>query len=84
MAGMVVLPLTIDWSPTRTYDLDGEADRRVLYERVLRESADTDELAELLDAELLTELWPSLWLPREVRSRWERRFPELADASFQL
>lgn len=77
-AGIVNLPLNIDWSPKRTYDLNDEADRRVLYERVLREALRVDQLAELLNAGLLTRVWPHLWLPREVRARWEHRFPELA------
>lgn len=42
-AGVVELPITIDWGPKRRYDLGGDADRRVVYEVVLQEAASTED-----------------------------------------
>jgi hypothetical protein len=36
---MIELPVTIDWGPKRVYDIARDADRRIVYERVLREAA---------------------------------------------
>jgi hypothetical protein len=43
-SGVVELPITIDWGPRRRYDLDTDADRRIVYERVLREAGDAEEV----------------------------------------
>lgn len=78
-SGRIELPRWIAWGPERHYDLDDDHDRRHLYEIVLREAADPDELAAYLNQNRLCRLWPSLWLPHQIRARWEARFPELAD-----
>jgi len=78
-SGIVTLPTSIDWAPTdHTYDLDDPDDRRWAYMRVVREATTITDLERLLDADLLIELWPSLFLPPQCRDAWERRFPELA------
>ena len=71
------LPITIDWGGARSYDLGSEADRRILYERVLREAASTAEVCEWVDGAALVALWSQLWLPQRLRRRWEDAFPEL-------
>jgi hypothetical protein len=76
--GVVTLPLRMDWSQQHRYDLDLDSDRRLLYETVLNEALYPDDLGELLNAELLTRIWPQLWLPARVRGMWEEHFPELA------
>ena len=76
-AGVVELPITIDWGPKRGYDLGTDADRRVVYEMVLQEAADAEEVARYVNGVVLVQLWPRLWLPRRVRQRWEERFSEL-------
>jgi hypothetical protein len=75
--GVVELPVTIDWGPRRTYDLAAEADRRILYERVTREAASTDEVCRWIDGTALQAVWPQLWLPERLRRSWEAVLPEL-------
>jgi hypothetical protein len=80
-SGVVELPITIDWGPKRDYDLGRDADRRVVYEVVLQEAADAEEVARYVNGAVLVEVWPRLFLPRRVRQRWEERFPELTPAA---
>ncbi|MGV9847295.1 hypothetical protein ACWDWU_00605 [Streptomyces sp. NPDC003442] len=53
-AGGVTLPRHIDWGPHYVYDLAGEADFRLMYERVIREAQTRDDLDAYLHA---TSLW---------------------------
>jgi|NGEPerStandDraft_6_1074524.scaffolds.fasta_scaffold55001_3 hypothetical protein len=80
-SGTVELPVTIDWGPGCSYDLGEDADRRVVYERVLREAASTVEVCRYVNGRALLDVWGRLWLPRRVRSNWEERFPELVRAA---
>ena len=80
-AGVIELPITIDWGPKRGYDLARDADRRVVYEVVLQEAADTAQVARYVNGGVLVEVWPRLFLPRRVRERWEERVPELVQAA---
>lgn len=80
-SGTVELPVTIDWGPRRSYDLGEDADRRVVYERVLREAASTGEVCRFVNGRALVEVWGRLWLPRRVRTSWEERFPDLVRAA---
>ncbi len=75
---VVELPLRLDWSPKRHYDLADHGDRRTLYERTLTQALRTEDLQAFANRSLLLELWPRLWLPQQVRDLWEGRFPELA------
>lgn len=75
---VVELPLRLDWSPKRLYDLSDDGDRRSLYERALNEALRVEDLQEFLNEDVLVELWPRLWLPQQVRALWEGRFPHLA------
>jgi hypothetical protein len=76
--GVVTLPRHLDWSGHPEYDLSRPARLASLYKIVLTEAATVDDLSTWLDRELLTRLWPTLWLPPRLRQRWEQRFPELA------
>lgn len=78
--GVVELPLRMDWSQQRRYNLDRDGDQRLFYETVLNEALHPDDLRELLNSELLARLWSQLWLPRRVRDLWETRFPPLVAA----
>jgi excisionase family DNA binding protein len=80
-SGVVELPITIDWGPKRGYDLGRDADRRVVYEMVLQEAADAEEVARYVNGAVLVQVWPRLWLPRRVRQRWEERFSELTQVA---
>lgn len=77
-AGVVELPITMDWGPRRIYDLGRDADRRIVYEVVLQEAASTGEVVRYVNGTALVENWRNLWLPRRVRRTWEERFPELS------
>jgi hypothetical protein len=80
-SGVVELPITIDWGPRRRYDLGSDADRRIVYERVLREAGDAEEVGRYVNGVILVDVWPRLWLPQRVRLAWEQRFPELTHAA---
>ncbi|WUH90402.1 hypothetical protein OG900_10010 [Streptomyces sp. NBC_00433] len=76
-SGHVTLPTALDWSQQRHYDLSLDKDRRRLYETVIREACDPADLRRFLNAGLLHDLWPHLWLPARPKAVWEDRFPEL-------
>jgi len=79
--GLIELPITIDWGPKRVYDMGRHAERRIVYERVLREAATTDEVTRYVNGAVLREEWSQLFLPLRIRQVWEQRFPELARAA---
>lgn len=78
--GLVELPSRLDWSEQGTYDLDEPRELNLMYEVVLREAMDVQDLRRYLDGPMLRTVWRRLFLPQRVRDLWERRFPELADA----
>jgi hypothetical protein len=80
-AGPLELPITIDWGPSRVYDMGRDHDRRVVYELVLQEAASPDEVVRYVNGEALAAVWTRLWLPRRVRQAWEERFAELTPAA---
>lgn len=79
--GCLTLPGHLDWGPRRTYDLSDPSDVRLFYMRVVRESANAEDLRGLLNAGLLRQVWSRLVLPPRVRVLWESRFPELSHAA---
>ena len=78
--GLVHLPRHLDWSGSARYDLDSPGRVLDLYRTVLIEATKPADLHDFLDRATLVQLWPSMWLPRELRSAWEARFPELLRA----
>ncbi|HZN74345.1 MAG TPA: hypothetical protein VFC00_21975 [Micromonosporaceae bacterium] len=76
--GTVTLPQHLDWSGNASYDLDKPARLASMYRTVLNEASSPDDLHAWIDGRLLVRLWPTLWLPPQVRQLWESRFPELA------
>jgi y4mF family transcriptional regulator len=79
--GIVVLPVTLDWSPKKRYDVADIDDRLRMYEAVLNEALDPADLQGFVNRNLLIEAWPELLVPKRVRARWESVFPELAARS---
>jgi hypothetical protein len=79
VTGVVELPHRMVWLPPedRRFDLGDAYDLTRVYEIVLRESVQFDELRTWLDAPTLLRLWPQLFLPRGVRLAWEQRHPQL-------
>jgi hypothetical protein len=80
-AGVVELPLRLDWSEQGRYDLSDPPQRNLMYEVVIRESMRVEDLRAYLDGRTLRRVWRQLWLPRKVRELWESRFPDLARAA---
>jgi hypothetical protein len=78
--GTVNLPPHLDWSGSASYDLDKPARVASMYRTVLMEAGSPDDLRAWIDGRVLAHLWPSLWLPPQVRRLWESRFPELTSA----
>ena len=82
ITGVVRLPRHLDWSGSADYDLDSPGRIVDLYRTVLIEATSAADLHGFLDRTMLTLLWPSLWLPSDLRRAWEERFPELDRADF--
>ncbi|WP_328342383.1 hypothetical protein [Micromonospora sp. NBC_00421] len=76
-AGVIILPRHLDWSGHAEYDLSRPARLASMYKVVLTEAGTVDDLNTWLHADLLRMLWPTLWLPPQLRRRWEEAFPEL-------
>lgn len=76
--GTVTLPRHFDWSGRAEYDLNRTARLASMYQVVLTEASAVEDLNTWRDADLLRRLWPTLWLPTQLRQRWEEAFPELA------
>lgn len=76
--GTVTLPRHLDWSGHAEYNLDRPARLASMYKVVLTEASTVEDLNKWLDVDLLRRLWPTLWLPSQLRQRWEDTFPELA------
>jgi len=76
--GTVSLPQHLDWSGNASYDLDKPTRLASMYRTVLNEASSVDDLRAWIDGQMLTRLWPTLWLPPQLQRLWESRFPELA------
>ena len=76
-SGLVALPNRLFWQPDHRFDLDDGDELAWMYENVLREAVSADELRTWLDGDTLIRLWPTIFVPRGVRSAWERRHPGL-------
>lgn len=77
VSGAVRLPLRLDWSERAEFHLDDGAERNVMYERVIREAMQVDDLRSYLNEKVLHQVWRDLFLPARVRQSWEERFPDL-------
>jgi len=70
--GVVELPLRVQWSGRRRYDLSDRQDRARVYELVLREGTE-DDVRRFVRLGELEALWDDLLLPPHVRAAWEHR-----------
>ena len=68
-SGRVHLPLHLDWSSGREYDLDDPADRARVYETVLREGT-FDDLRTFIDPAHLADALQRMFLPIAVAEGW--------------
>jgi hypothetical protein len=80
VSGVVRLPASVGWTGRTEYDLDDDADRDVLYERVLVEATSVEDVTAVLDETLLRSNWRRLFLPAAVRRAWEHQFIDLVGA----
>lgn len=80
-SGVVELPSHLDWSEQGRYNLDDLRELSVMYERVLREAENAEDLRRYVNAAMLRRVWHRMFLPRRVRDLWERRFPDLPRAA---
>lgn len=78
VSGIVTLPLDLNWTPRRAYDMASPSAVRSLYQVVLREARTEADLEQHLDRDLLRALWPTLTLPKHIRQAWEAIHPSLA------
>lgn len=78
-SGHLELPLNVYWGPAYSFDLANGSDVVEAYQATLREGRVIDQV-QLLNKDLLIEIWPELILPVRVRDLWEQRFPEVAAA----
>ncbi|WP_347404643.1 hypothetical protein [Solwaraspora sp. WMMD1047] len=76
-SGVITLPRHLDWSGHAEYDLSRPARLVSMYKVVLTEAGSVDDLGTWLNADLLRRIWPTLWLPPQLRRQWEEAFPEL-------
>ncbi|MDN5860260.1 MAG: hypothetical protein L0H84_16750 [Pseudonocardia sp.] len=75
--GVLELPITVHWGPSRAFDLADTGQLRLAYRALVREG--TPEVQEeLLNEALLRAEWAELILPERCQALWEERFPELA------
>ena len=72
--GIVTLPRHLDWSGAADYDLDSPGRIVDLYRTVLIEATKPADLHTFLDRAILTQLWPSLWLPTDCAARGKNAF----------
>jgi hypothetical protein len=82
VSGAVELTLRLFWSlPGHQLDLSVRDMRLRLYQTVLREASQPDELSEYLNCSLLIQLWRALYLPKDVLHAWEDQHPQLRTAA---
>lgn len=78
VGGRHQLPRQLDSSARTVWDFGDGDDRKMAYATVLREARTRADLTQWLHADVLVDLWPVLYLPREVRRPWQDRHPVLA------
>ena len=69
VSGRIRLPLHLDWSSGREYDLDDPVDRARVYEIVLREGT-LDDLRTFVDPQRLADALQRMFLPTAIAEAW--------------
>lgn len=78
-AGILTLGVNLYWNGDNPhFDLADPDDVRMAYQIVLREAANDDQLAELINPVVLAQYWSRLRLPERLRALWESVHPQLA------
>lgn len=74
----VTLPLHLNWSTTgQQFDLRNRRERLHCYEIVLVEG-DGKDIVKYIDGTLLVDLWPEIYLPREIKTAWTEAIEEIS------
>lgn len=79
--GVVELPLHLDWSEQRRYNLDDPRQLSLMYEVVLREAQNVEDLRRFVNGAALQAAWSRMFLPQRVRALWQAHFPALSKAA---
>jgi hypothetical protein len=82
-SGLVTPPRRLWWSGEEgtAFDLANRVQAAELYEAIFEAARTYQDITDLLDARLLTELWPELGMRRATRQAWEAAHPVLAAAA---
>lgn len=81
VAGLIELPQRLFWSGAdRVFDLSDRDRLLEMYEAVFDAARTQADLAEYLDGETVTRVWPQLALSPRVRRAWEAAHPDLPRA----
>jgi hypothetical protein len=83
LTGTVTLPVVLDWTPKKNYDIAVPRERKELYELVLAEAHSEKDIERYINGEALQELWDELYIPRRVRYAWESVHPGLGLRKYQ-
>ena len=68
--GLLEVPITVHWGPSRVFDLGESGMRRMVYQALVREC--TSQMQEaLLNEKLLSQEWDGLISPERCRALWE-------------
>ena len=78
LSGRHRLPLRLDASARPLYDFADPQRRDLAYRTVLMEACSAKDLTDWLDRDALLDMWPQLYLPKNVRAAWERQHPQLS------
>ena len=78
-AGLHRLPLRLEASARPLYDFADPHRRDLAYRTVLMETCSVGDLTDWLDRDALLQMWPQLYLPKNVRAAWEAQHAELAE-----
>ncbi|AYY14619.1 hypothetical protein EF847_19900 [Actinobacteria bacterium YIM 96077] len=79
--GTLTLPRRLDWGPRRPFDLNNDRHLVIMYETVLNEARQIEDVRQYINKQILVRLWDRLTLPPDVRRLWEERIPELRKRS---
>ncbi len=77
--GVFELPLHLNASAPRRFDLGNPTDRLAAYQLVLLEATSRGDLTDWLYRDELIRFWPDLYLPRQLRQAWQDRHASLRE-----
>lgn len=76
-SGEVRLPLRLNWSYDRAFDLSKPDEVRWMLSMILNEAGSESDVAAWVNRNLLEREWPAIGLSSHLRAAWEAKHPEL-------